>query len=41
MALIAGASHALKYKRQNPHASEQEIVQHVIQTSDEILGNMD
>jgi hypothetical protein len=41
MAAISGASHALKYKQQNPNASESEILQYISQDMDEILDKMD
>ena len=41
MALISGASHALKYKRENPYASEDEIIQHVNRESNVIVNKID
>lgn len=41
MAIIAGASKALKYRDRNPHASEQEIIQHVNDIADELVGNIE
>jgi len=41
MAIISGASHALKYKEKNPRASEQEILQYLTDESDEILEKID
>ena len=29
MALISGASNALQYKREHPHSSDEEAIQHV------------
>ncbi len=39
--LISGASHALKYKEKNPHATEAEILQYVIREAEEILDKID
>ncbi len=41
MAIIAGAAKAIRYKEENPRASEQEIVQHVADNSKEILEKID
>ncbi len=41
IALISGASHALRYKEKNPGATEQEILQHLADESDEILEKID
>lgn len=41
MAIIAGASHALRYKDQNPRAHSDEIIQHVTENVAEILSNID
>ncbi len=41
MAIIAGASHALKFKDQNPRAQSDEIIQHVTENVREILDNID
>lgn len=40
MALISGASHALKYKRQNYHASDDEVLQQINREADEILAKL-
>ena len=41
MAIIAGASHALKYKDQHWKATEDEILQHISKNIDNILKGMD
>ncbi len=41
MAIISGASHALKYKRENPNATEEEALQHVNREMGEILNKID
>jgi len=41
IALISGAAHALKYKKQNPQASDEEIIQYVSRESERILENLD
>ena len=41
MAVIAGASHALKYKYKNPKADEQEILQNVTDKIDDILKKIE
>ena len=41
VAIIAGASHALKYKERNPHATEAEIIHLVNKEIDSILENID
>ncbi|MEK6825133.1 MAG: hypothetical protein AABX12_01130 [Nanoarchaeota archaeon] len=41
MAIIAGASHALKYKSKNFRATDDEILRHISENVDNILGNMD
>jgi hypothetical protein len=37
LALISGASHALKYKEQNPRATDEEAIQHVSRQLDSIM----
>jgi len=37
MALISGASHALKFQRENPNVSEEELIQMVSRESNKIL----
>lgn len=41
MAVIVGAGKALTYKRQNPHATETEILQQIADEMDEITGKID
>jgi len=41
MAIISGASHAIRYKEENPRASESEVIQHVSNKAGEILGKLD
>ena len=41
VAVIAGASEALKYKDKNPRASDQEIIQHVADKTNEIINNIE
>jgi hypothetical protein len=41
MALIAGASHALNYLKQNKRATHEEAIQHVSEISDEIVDKID
>ena len=41
MAIIAGASHALRYSQKNPRAQEQEILQHISANIDQILEHVD
>jgi hypothetical protein len=41
MAVIAGAAQAYRYKEENPRATEQEVIQHVSDSSNEILENID
>ncbi len=40
MALIAGASHALQYKREHPHASDEEAIQQVNRESGKIVTKL-
>ena len=41
MALIAGASAALKYKREHPSASDEDAIQHVTRESSTIANTLD
>lgn len=41
MALVSGASHALKFKRENRFASDEDAIQHVTRESEEILKKLD
>lgn len=41
MAIIAGASHAIKHKEENPTATRDEIIRHISKNASEILENID
>ena len=41
IAIITGASEALKYKERNPHASESEVISHITKNMSNILENID
>ena len=41
VAVIAGASEALKYKEKNPKAMDFEILQHITRNARIIVGNID
>lgn len=41
MAVISGASHAIKYKEQNPHATSDEVLRHVAREMQAILDKID
>ena len=41
MALVSGAAHALKYKRENPHNDDDEIIQSITRESNAILTKLD
>jgi hypothetical protein len=41
MAVISGASHALEMKARNPKASDEDIVQEITESAEEILGKID
>ena len=41
VAVIAGASHALKYKEQHPRATEQEVLQYISKEAKKIVGEID
>ena len=41
MAVISGASHALKYKRSNYRASDDEVLQHINREADSIIDKLD
>ena len=41
MAIISGASHALRYKRENPHATEEEVIQQVNREITKIVDKID
>ena len=41
MAVISGASNAIRYKEKNPGATEEEVIKHVTKKVDEILKKID
>jgi len=41
MAIISGASHAIRYKEENPRATEDEVIRFVTREVDEILDKID
>lgn len=41
MALISGAAHAVRYREEKPHSSEQEIMQYISDLSDELIDKLD
>jgi len=41
MAVISGASHALKYRDKNPRATNEEAIRHVTDKMDEILAKIE
>lgn len=41
MAIIAGASHALKYKSENPEANDEEAIGHVAREANKIISKID
>lgn len=41
MAVIAGASYALKYQERNPRASESEIMNHVSENLGKIINDIE
>lgn len=41
MAAISGASRALRYKEENPRASEQEVIQHISDSLSDIIDRID
>jgi hypothetical protein len=41
MAVISGASNALKFKDKNPNATEQEILQHITDNASEIIAKIE
>jgi len=41
MAIIAGASHAMKFKMQNPGATDEQVLQHISKEAGNILKNID
>lgn len=40
IAVISGASHALQHKRQNPHASDEEVLRYVTREMSNILSKI-
>lgn len=40
MAIIAGASHALQYKKDNPRAADEEAIQHVTREANNIISKI-
>ena len=41
LALISGASHAIKYLRENPHASEDDAIQHISREAKQIIAKIE
>ena len=41
MAIISGASHAIRFKEKSPRASEDEVIRHVTKEVDNILEKID
>ena len=41
MAVISGASHALRYKREVKYTTDEEIIQRVSRESNEIINKLD
>lgn len=41
MAIISGAAHAMRFKEKNPRASEEEVIKHVSDNTNEILEKID
>ncbi|HLC78333.1 MAG TPA: hypothetical protein VJH92_04365 [Candidatus Nanoarchaeia archaeon] len=41
IAVISGASEALKYKAKNPHASDSEVLSHITKNMKYIIDNID
>lgn len=41
MALIAGAAHALEFKKKHPHASDEDTIQDVSRNADKISKKLD
>lgn len=41
MAIIAGASYAIRYKEKHPRATEDEVIQHIAGKVKEILQKID
>ena len=41
MAVIAGASNALRYKEQKPHETDEEIIRRITADAEKIVENID
>ena len=41
MAVIVGASHALKYKEKHPRAGDKEIIQYITENAEKIIQNIE
>ena len=41
MAIISGASHAIRFKEKNPKATEEEVIKHISKKAPEILNKLD
>ncbi|MFH1802992.1 MAG: hypothetical protein ABH864_06120 [archaeon] len=41
LAVIAGASHALRYKEENPRATDREALKHVTEHADSIANDVE
>lgn len=41
MAIISGASHALKYKQENPNSSTDEIIRRITKEANSIIDKLD
>lgn len=41
LAVISGASHALKFKNENPYASDEDALRHVTREAEMILRNIE
>ncbi len=41
MAVISGASHALKFRDKNPRATNEEAIRHISEKMDEILAKIE
>ena len=41
MAVISGASHAIRYREENPRATEQEVIQHITKEAQNIIDKID
>ena len=41
VAIISGASHAIRYKEKHPRATEEEVIQHISKKAGEIMDKID